>query len=285
MRGSDLLRLVTAELTAAGTSAPRSEARWLLQHLYGLSPAGLLLALDLPDIDEHRATLIARRRRGIPLQHLLGISSFRHLDLEVGPGVFLPRPETEHLIDLAAVDLRAADVVVDLCAGSGAIALAVANEFSPRQVFAVERSDSALSWLRRNVAARLAAGDRPVTVIAADISDPSVLTALDSTVAVVLANPPYVPERLRGQLPVEVGYDPEEAVFSGPDGLELMPAVIATAARLLREGGLFVTEHDESHAPQLGELLGSSGRWQQVRGRNDLTGRPRFVTARRSGLR
>ena len=149
-------------------------------------------------------------------------------------------------------------------------------------MIAVERSAAALEWLRRNAAAQQAAGDPPIEIVAADIADPALLPALTGSVDVLLANPPYVPERLRAELAVEVSHDPAEAVFAGPDGLGLMPELLATAARLLRPGGQLVIEHDASHDASLIELVSADPRWQNVTGQRDLTGRPRFVSAARS---
>jgi release factor glutamine methyltransferase len=235
-----------------------------------------------PEQDASFAELIRRRATGIPLQHLTGSAAFRHLELLVGPGVFIPRPETELIVELAAAQLSSAATVVDLAAGSGAIALSVAQEYRPERVIAVERSAAALDWLRRNAADRAAAGDRPISIVHADLADPELLVEQAGTVDVLLSNPPYVPERIRDQLAVEIAHDPAEAVFAGPDGLSLMPALLATAARLLRPGGLLVLEHDQSHQQRLAELLSACGNWTNVAGHADLAGRPRFTSADRA---
>jgi len=270
----------TAELAAAGVVAARVEAELLLAHLLGCGRGGLLTG---PAVSPEQAArfreLVARRATGVPLQHLTGRAPFRHLELHVGPGVFIPRPETELLVELAAGWLLPGATVLDLCAGSGAIALAVANEFEVGRVVAVERSEPALGWLRRNAAERRAAGDRPIEVLAGDVADPAVLAELTGTVAAVLTNPPYVPETIRDQLPPEVAHDPDEALFAGPDGLDLMPALVTLAGRLLRPGGLFAVEHAEDQAPALHRLLVAAGCWEQPAARPDLTGRPRFSTA------
>lgn len=276
------LRAATELLAAAGRQSPRVDAELLLAHLLGIARGQLLLAGPLTSSQQAGyVELVRQRATGRPLQHLTGVAPFRHLVLAVGPGVFIPRPETELLLELAASQLASAGTVVDLGAGSGAIALAVAQEYSAARVVAVERSDTALAWLRRNAAERAAAGDRPIEVVAGDLTDPAVLAELAGAVDVLLANPPYVPGRIRGQLSVEVGYDPSEAVFGGPDGTSLLPGLIGTAARVVRPGGLLVFEHDESHADQLAGLL--SDGWQDVRGHRDLAGRPRFTSAIRTG--
>ncbi len=277
------LAAATAELAAAGIGPARLEAELLLAHLLGGNRAQLLtLASISPEQAARLRELVRRRATGAPLQHLTGTAPFRHLELAVGPGVFVPRPETELLVELAAPWLLPGATVVDLGAGSGAIALSVAREFPVDRVIAVERSEPALRWLRRNAADRHAAGDRPVEVVAGDIAAPGLLAGLAGTVSAVLANPPYVPDSIRAELPPEVGHDPDEAVFAGADGLALMPALVDLAARLLRPGGFLGIEHDESHPAALHRLLEASGCWRDVTGRPDLTGRPRFSTAVRS---
>jgi release factor glutamine methyltransferase len=259
------------------------EAELLLAHVLGGSRARLVVldSLAAADTDRFRR-LVSTRATGVPLQHLTGSAPFRHLELAVGPAVFIPRPETELLVELAAPWLVPGATVVDLGSGSGAIALSVAQEFPVGRVLAVERSERALPWLRRNAANRQAAGDPAIEVVPGDITDPELLVELSGTVAVVLANPPYVPESLRPELPVEVSHDPDEAVYAGTDGLALMPALIALSARLLGPGGFLGIEHDESHADAVGRLLTGSGGFATVTGRSDLTGRPRFSTAVRT---
>ncbi len=284
----------TAELSAAGVVPARVEAELLLAHVLGCRRGALLAGPALsPEQAGRFRELVARRATGVPLQHLTGSAPFRHLELAVGPGVFIPRPETELLVELAAGWLLPGATVLDLCAGSGALALAVANEFEVGRVIAVERSQPALRWLRRNAADRQAAGDRPIEVVAADIADPALLAGptgagtaglahladLAGTVAAVLANPPYVAESIRDRLPSDVAHDPDEALFAGPDGLALMPALIGLAGRLLRPGGVLAIEHAEDQTPAVHRLLADAGCWDAVAGHPDLTGRPRFSTA------
>jgi release factor glutamine methyltransferase len=225
--------------------------------------------------------LTGRRAARVPLQHLIGSAAFRYLELAVGPGVFVPRPETELLVDAVLPVLRyhADPVVVDLCAGSGAIALAIAQEVPDAQVYAVERCPNALQWLRQNASARAAAGDRPIDVIASDIAAPDLVSRLPGRVDVVVSNPPYVPTHT--QIAPEAAADPPEALFAGVDGLALMPAVIEVTARLLRPAGAIAVEHDETHGAALPALLTADGRFTAVEAHRDLSGRPRFVTARR----
>jgi release factor glutamine methyltransferase len=283
MKLQQALRESTAALHAAGISSPRSNAVWLICHVFGLTPSELFTVDELPDREYRRLQdLTARRAQGTPLQHLTGRAPFRHLDLEVGPGVFIPRPETELIVELATRQLAEAHLVVDLCAGSGAIALAVANEYPQARVVAVELSATAGEWLTLNAQSRASDGDTPIEVVVGDVRSPDLLADLAGTVDVLLSNPPYVPERIRDELGPEIAHDPDVAVFAGGDGLGLIPDVIATGARLLRRGGLLAVEHDDSHGEAVPALLNANGAWQSVADHIDLAGRPRFATAVRS---
>ncbi|GAA1806611.1 peptide chain release factor N(5)-glutamine methyltransferase [Luedemannella flava] len=272
----------TAALAEAGVVSARTDAELLAAHVLATTRGRLLLAPDLTE-EQHReyASLIAARESRVPLQHLTGRAAFRHLDLAVGPGVFVPRPETELLVEWGLAWLRghtADPVVVDLCAGSGAIALSVATEHPGADVYAVERDPAALAWLRRNAA------EAPVTVLAGDVIDPATLADLDGRVDLVLCNPPYVPLTAAGQLSVEVTeHDPAVAVFGGPDGLDLIRPLVGRVAALLAPGGAFGVEHDDTHGGAVPALLRADGRFERVRLHHDLAGRPRFTTARRAG--
>lgn len=280
---SAALRQAVGRLATAGAGSPRVDAELLLAHLLGVPRSRLLLQPPLTHLQAAGyAELIGRRAAGVPVQHLTGRAPFRHLELSVGPGVFIPRPETELMVELAGHRLAAALLVADLCAGSGAIALAVANEYPATSVYAVEQDPAAVRWLRRNAADRAAAGDPPIEVVQADIADPDLLAEHTGRFDVLLCNPPYVPETIRAELAVEVGHDPAQAVFAGPDGLALMPALLRAAARLLRPDGLLVIEHDAGQGEAVPALLRAAGDWQAVADRPDLAGRPRFAVARRS---
>ncbi|MEO3741982.1 peptide chain release factor N(5)-glutamine methyltransferase [Plantactinospora sp. B5E13] len=309
-------------LAGAGVEPARVEAELLVGYVLGVSRAALVLADPLsPDQSRRLRELVARRVRREPLQYLLGTAAFRYLELAVGPGVFVPRPETELLagwgVEQAAALLpsdgpggrggpsrsgrsglipsrvgpprpgtpasgAAGPVVVDLCSGSGAVALAVAQEVPGARVIAVERSPAALTWLNRNADDRARAGDPPIGVVEGDVADPELLPELTGRVDVLLCNPPYVPD---GTVvgPEVAGHDPAEAVFGGPDGLAVIRQVVAAAARLLRPGGTLGIEHDDTHGAAVPALLSADGRFIDVVDHVDLVGRPRYVTARRDG--
>jgi release factor glutamine methyltransferase len=271
------LAAAVSELAAAGVASPRVDAELLAAHVLEIPRGRLLLVDSLRDDELRRFRVLVGERAGrIPLQHLLGTAAFRHLELAVGDGVFVPRPETELLAGWGIDHARSGDLVVDLCSGSGAIALSVADEIKTPMVYAVESSPVALSYLRRNAAAYPA-----VHVVEGDVTDPDLLPELSHRVAVVLCNPPYVPAGT--PVPPEVAdHDPAEAVFGGADGLDVIRPVIALAARLLKSGGHVGIEHDDGHGDVVPALLRADGRFADVTAHRDLTGRPRFATARRT---
>ena len=272
-----LLADAARRLDAAGVASPRVDAEYLLAHCTGVPRSRLPLLSDVSAAQSAAFELALRRReRREPLQHLLGTVAFRHIELVVGPGVFVPRPETELLVDAVLAKLRTIEhpVVVDLCAGSGAIALAVADEVDGARVIAVERDPAALEWLRRN------SDGTGVTVVCGDVADPGLLPELHGRVHAVLCNPPYVPAAM--PVEAEVLADPRGAVFAGADGLALMPAVIDRAAELLTSGAVVAIEHDDTHGTALPGLLRADGRWAEIDDHLDLAGRPRYVTATRA---
>jgi release factor glutamine methyltransferase len=260
------------------------DAELLLAHVLGTSRTALLTLADVPDDAAARfAALVEQRADRVPLQHLTGRAPFRHLELAVGPGVFVPRPETEQLAGWALDRLAgsAAPAVVDLGSGSGALALALAQEHPGARVTAVERDPGAIEWTRANAAARAAAGDTAITVVQGDMTDPALLTELAGAVDLVVANPPYVPDGAR--LPREVAdHDPPLALWGGPDGLDVVRGLLATAARLLRPGGWLGIEHADQQGTALPALVRSAGGWSEVTDHPDLAGRPRYTTARRT---
>ncbi|MGH3900406.1 MAG: peptide chain release factor N(5)-glutamine methyltransferase [Pseudonocardiaceae bacterium] len=288
--GRQPLRLAVLEaervLTEAGVASPRVDAELLAAHVLGVQRGRLpMVPLVDPSVIEALRELVARRAARVPLQHLTGTAALGAVEVAVGPGVFVPRPETEVLLawGLAALEGVARPVVVDLCTGSGALALAVAHARPDAQVHAVELQLAALSWARHNADTRAAAGDTPVVLYAGDIAEPGLLGALDGMAHLVLCNPPYVP--VSAAVAPEVAlHDPPTAVFAGQDGLAVIPDVVRTGTRLLREGGSIAIEHDDSHAEAVPALLAARRVLTDVTDHLDLTGRPRFATARRRVL-
>ena len=271
-------------LAEAGVESPRVDAELLLAHVLGVPRARLITLDDVPDDGVARFTaLLDQRVDRVPLQHLTGRAPFRHLELAVGPGVFVPRPETESLAGWVLEQLAGIPepVVVDLGAGSGALALAIANEHPGARVTAVERDPGAIEWTRHNAASRAATGDTPIEVLAGDLTDPGLLRDLDGTVDVVVSNPPYVPDDAR--VPQEVAdHDPPLALWGGPDGLDVVRGLLRTAARLVVAGGVLGIEHADQQGEALPALVRASGGWTDVADHRDLAGRPRFTTARRA---
>lgn len=293
---SEVLRQATTRLAAAGVASPRADATTLLAFVLECDPGELqrraILGQALPaDLAPRFAALLTRRCAREPLQHLTGRAPFRRLDLAVGPGVFVPRPETEVVADLAiaACSGLPRPLVVDLCTGSACLALALADEVPGAQVHAVELSAEALAWARRNVEAT----GLPVTIHHDDVTgDLATLADLRGRVDVVVSNPPYVPP---DAVPVDVEvarHDPEQALYGlGEDGLQIPRAVVAAAARLLRPGGVLVVEHADVQSDVLVAHLSGAREpedaegavWTDVTAHADLTGRPRAVRARRAG--
>ncbi|QQQ75430.1 peptide chain release factor N(5)-glutamine methyltransferase [Saccharothrix sp. 6-C] len=269
-------------LAAAGVDSPRVDAELLAAHVLGVERSRLPLVplVDPPVVDAlHKAVRLRATR--VPLQHITGRAYLGGVDLEVGPGVFIPRPETELMLEWALSTVESEDpVVVDLCTGSGALALAAAHRLPAASVHAVERDPSALAWARRNAEARAAAGDTPITLHAGDVTEPGVLSDLDGQVDLVLCNPPYVPDGTEVQ-PEVADHDPRHAVFGGSDGLDVIRHVVGVAARLLKPGGHVAIEHDDSHGTTVPALLSARRVLTDVADHRDLAWRPRFATARR----
>ena len=278
-----LRRAAVEALRAGGVESPERDADLLLAHVLDL-PVGSLVLVDDVTAEQQQEydALVARRARREPLQHLTGVAGFRHVELAVGPGVFVPRPETELLAGWAieqALDAAAGrgeagpPVVVDLCTGSGAIARSVADEVPAAQVHAVELDETAHGWAARNLAGtgvHLEQGDM-VTAF----------PELEGAVDVVVCNPPYIPLDAWESVASEArDHDPHLALFSGDDGLDAMRVVERRAARLLRPGGVVGAEHADVQGVSAPEVFRTAGRWTEVVDHLDLAGRPRFVTAR-----
>lgn len=308
----DLMYDAQRRLTAAGVPSPKADAAWLMSWVLEVPRNRLILQDELTS--EQRLAFekaLTRRLARIPLQHITGQAAFRRIDVSVGPGVFIPRPETELIAEAAIRSARDVErpVVVDLCAGSGAIGISVAIEVPGADVYLVELDDEAVEWTRRNVdhhdraireagsTARVIHGDAGT---AADPGGP--LASLVGAVDVVVSNPPYIPDSM---IPREVevrDHDPSVALFGGPSGLEIVHKVARAAALLLRPGGFFVVEHADVQGPDAvgGGVVGlvrsmildenlatmlpgrpGDGLFESVTDRLDLAGLPRFTMATR----
>ena len=265
----------TSTLREAGVSSPDVDARLLAAHLLGLRPVELMFAEPPAGFDRDYAQLVARRAAREPLQHITGSAPFYGVELAVGPGVFIPRPETEVLAQWAVQmldDAPSAPTVVDLGSGSGALAIAVARAVPAATVYAVERLQEAREYLRRNVEEHAP----QVRIVAGDMTDPHLLAELAGSVDLVVSNPPYVPES--PELQAEVYADPHEAVFSGTDGMAAIRGLVPVAKRLLRDGGALGIEHDDTTSAQVQDVVAAGG-FGNISAAEDLAGRDRFVTA------
>lgn len=271
-----------ATLAEAGIDSARWDAEQLAAHLAGVD-RGRLTLLGTPGDDflgRYRDVVAARSQR-VPLQHLTGTTTFGPVLLHVGPGVFIPRPETEAVLAWATEQrLGPQPVIVDLCTGSGALAVALAHHRPTARIIGIDDSDAAIDYARRNAEGTV------VELMRADVTElvsrPDPLPELDGQVDLVVANPPYVPDD--AVLEHEVAqYDPRHAVFGGPDGMTVIEPVVRLAARWLCPGGLFAVEHDDTTSLQTVELIEGTGFFEDVQAHKDLTGRPRFVTASRRG--
>ena len=272
---AEAVREATAVLAAAGVPSPRADAELLAEHLLGVG-LGRLRALMLGDTPAPNGyqELIDERARRIPLQHITGVAHFRYLELAVGPGVFIPRPETESVVQLVIDRLQglAHPKVVDLGTGSGAIAGSIAREVPGAEVHAVEFSEFAHAWAVRNL---LPLG---VHLIRGDLR--AALPEHNGTFDAVVSNPPYIPADAVPNEPEVALHDPPEALYGGgADGMELPTAAAASAARLLVPGGYFVMEHAEVQAGWIAAMLERSGVWAAVATHRDLNGRDRATSA------
>ncbi len=277
-----LLTVAVDRLRGAGVESASYDASELLAFVLGVPRSRLALVDELtPSQAREFGHLVGRRAARIPLQHLTGVAHFRHVELQVGPGVFVPRPETELLAGWAVdeagsvVSTRSTDgpVVVDLGTGSGAIAKAVAHEVPTARVHAVELDEHAHGWAARNLAGT------GVDLRQGDLAE--AFDDLAGTVDVVVSNPPYIPHEAWESVAVEVrDHDPELALYATGDGLDAIRVVERRAALLLRPGGVVGVEHADVQGESAPAVFTASGQWEQVRDHDDLTGRARFLTAR-----
>ncbi|MCZ7460344.1 N5-glutamine methyltransferase family protein [Streptomyces sp. WMMC940] len=276
----ELLRDAERVLADSGVWSPREDAETLAAHVLGLRESTLEPRLPIPAAaaGELRA-LVARRAGRIPLGHLTGRARLGGIDVTVNEHVFVPRFPTELLLawGLSAVEKTEAPVVVDLCTGSGAVALAVGHARPDAAVHAVDLDEAALACARGNAAARERDGDTPITVHRGDVADSALLAGLDGRVDLVLANPPYVPLGTR-LLPEWGEHHPRTAVFGGADGLEVIRAVVDCAARMLRPGGALAIEHGDAQIDVVPGLLHATGQFSGTEGHHDQENRPRYTT-------
>ncbi|WP_180339651.1 peptide chain release factor N(5)-glutamine methyltransferase [Corynebacterium tapiri] len=270
----DALAEAKARLAAAGVPTPEVDARLLAAHVCGVAPLALDRRQEAP---VEFFELVKRREAREPLQHIVGTAPFGPHDLRVGPGVFIPRPETEVLADWAAAHAEklvrssaaeGAPVVVDLCTGSGALACYIAARVPQVEVWGVEKQVSALGFAVRNAP--------EARIVQGDVTDIDCLAELNGQVDIVVTNPPYVPET--PDLEPEVYCDPPEAVFAGADGLEVIRAMAPTVERLLKPGGVVGFEHDDNASELVAPILRAQG-LGNVRPMADLTGTERFTIA------
>lgn len=275
------IREAAAILRDAGIPSPRVDAELLAEHLLGVG-LGRLRAMMLGDspAPEGYAELVAERAQRIPLQHITGVAHFRYLELAVGPGVFIPRPETESVVQLVIDHVKgmAHPRIVDLGTGSGAIAGSIAHEVPGAEVHAVEYSPFAHAWAAKNLA------PLGVHLILGDLR--SALPELNGTFDVVVSNPPYIPAEAIPNEPEVALHDPPEALYGGgADGMELPTAAAASAARLLVPGGYFVMEHAEVQAVWIASMMKRTGVWTGITTHLDLNGKERATSAVLAGPR
>lgn len=272
------IEVAAATLDAAGVDSARVDAELLAAHLLD-TDRGRLAAADPPEAGfyERFGAAVSVRAGRIPVQHIVGTAAFGPVHLRVGPGVFIPRPETEALLEWAlAQQLPDGPLIVDLCTGSGALAVALAACRPDARIVAVDDDPAALDYARANAAGT------SVRVVAGDVTDPALLADLAGTVDMVVANPPYIPEG--AELEPEVAlHDPAHALFGGADGMSVIGPIAARAADWLRPGGLLAIEHDDTTSDATVQTICATGRFDDVTPRRDLAGRPRFVTATRAG--
>ena len=274
-----LLAAAAARLRDAGVESAAQDARILLSFVSGVELVRLPLLTDIDDDHARRfEKLINQRADRVPVQHLTGRAHFRHIEVEVGPGVFVPRPETEVMTGWAIdalrpmITLHHRPLVVELGTGSGAIAKAIASELTRVDIHAVEVAEEAAAYARRNLA------DTLVELHVSDMAD--ALPEFNSAVDLVIANPPYIPLDAYASVPPEVrDHDPALALYSGADGLDAIKVVAQVAARLLRPAGFVCIEHADVQESAAVEVLVRAEVFRGVRDHLDLTGRSRFVTA------
>lgn len=274
----------TNRLAEAGVPSPRHDAEELAAYVHGV-PRGALATVPDTEFDARYWIEVARRAAREPLQHITGRAYFRYVEVAVGPGVFVPRPETEVVAEWAIEALRDMDVadplVVDLGTGSGVIALAIAQEVPRSRIHAVEADEDAFAWAKRNCDEFSATHSTAVELHLADLA--IALPEFDGTVDLVISNPPYIPLTEWEYVALEArDYDPSRSLWAGPDGLDAIRLIERTARRLLRPGGLLIVEHSDRQGLEVPRLFPESRGWADTRNHRDLANRDRFVTARKN---
>ena len=277
---SEVLSDASSKLLEAGVTSAKVDAELLASHTLGITRSDLALLVatnqKFPAAELELFDLaLARRVSREPLQHITGIAPFRHLELLVGPGVFTPRPETEQLVSYALEKISAKQkpIIVDLCSGSGAIAISLATEVSGSEVFAVELSNEAFEFLLQNAGRN---GLAQANLRNEDLQHS--LTELDGLVDLVISNPPYIPnDAIPIDLEVQL-HEPSMSLYGGVDGLDVVRQISVRAMELLKPGGVLVMEHADTQSRAIGELLLAEG-WLQVEARADLAGKDRMISA------
>jgi release factor glutamine methyltransferase len=272
--------MASQKLSEVGVPSPQADATWLLCHVLDTNRSDLLtrITFDQELTIEQLADFLAalsRREKREPLQHITGKAAFRSLELNVGPGVFVPRPETEQVVQYAIDYLRQLPkpgVAIDLGTGSGAIAIAMATEVPQTKVYAVELSEAAFAYAAKNIEANAAMVELRLGAMQNVVSD--LVGGLD----VVISNPPYIPNSAIPKDPEVRNYDPELALYGGEDGLDVIRDISGIAAALLRSGGLLVLEHADGQSEAIRELLLNDG-WLSVNAFQDASLRYRTITA------
>ena len=293
---SELVRYGAAILTKAGIDSAANDAALLLGHVLGLNKSDLVTVDDVST--EHRdlfEAILSQREIRVPLQHITGIAYFRHLELAVGPGVFVPRPETELLAQYGIDHLSAGSRAMDLCAGSGALAIALATEVPGVTVFAVEVSPDALPWLQKNVdkyADQIEAVGSRIEIIHGDAGSLIAFRGMADTVDVIVTNPPYIPTDMIPREPEARDFDPAVALYGGPDGLEVARKVARNAAMVLKAGGVMGMEHADVQGDfatgvpaMLSGMNSDDLLWSDIEDRHDYNDLPRFTVATRSDVK
>lgn len=275
-----LLKQSALQLSQSGVQSPDIDSELLAAHILGISRSELSVAIALnSDFPEDKivafSDAVSRRAKREPLQHITGLAPFRHLELFVGKGVFTPRPETEQVVSFAMEKIASLEqpIIVDLCAGSGAIALSFTTERADSNVFAVEKSEEAFEYLKQNSKRY---GLELSQLSHVDLQD--CLPEMDAVADLVISNPPYIPsEAIPVDLEVQL-HEPSLALFGGADGLDVIRTILTKAKQLLRTGGLLVLEHADTQALSIRELLLAEG-WIDVESKKDLAGKDRMISA------